>query len=149
MKKYSPSSDHIPRSNPVLTLLVHCPRVHGFSLFGKLDCWIAGLPDFTVYQNYEKTVPSCRLKQGFLSQVWCIGVSIRPIRPYPNPIRVDYYLSKGIIFHILQTSAFHSVTSAHRNFFIVKTDEPSSLFTPSLFYVSNLVFLHLCFRSFM
>lgn len=57
VKKYGQSSDHIPRSNPVLTLLLHCPRVHGFSLFGKLDRWIAGLPDFTVYQNYEKTAP--------------------------------------------------------------------------------------------
>jgi len=41
VKKCGISSDHIPRSNPVPALLLHCPRVHGFSLFGKLDCLIS------------------------------------------------------------------------------------------------------------
>ena len=82
VKKYGPSSDHILRSNPVVTLLLHCPRVHGFSLFGKLN--------FTVYRNYEKQ------SSGFWSDRRP-DVSVSQSEPNYG----GFYPIRGIISHIL------------------------------------------------
>ena len=118
VKKSGPSSDHILRSNPVVTLLLHCPRVHGFSLFGKLD--------FTVYRDYEK---QC---SGFLSGAWwCIGVPIRPIRTQLWSTIIwseESYLTFCTFCHIRQqrflrcknTKMFVSVTFHFITVFVVK-----------------------------